>query len=178
MSFALWHLRRAARYLGAPGLVGLVLCIAAGAAALGLERPLRDDVARQAFDVRHLMRTARAVSSAERPRDGIEHWVAALPQRGVLPEVMAQLAAEARANGLALDRGQYAIEPISGTPMLQWRATFPVTGLYPQVRAFLADCLLHNPDLRLEGFALKREGVGTGTLHADLRFSLYLRRRG
>lgn len=178
MRFALWHLRRAARYLGAPGLVGLVLCVAAGAAGLGFERPLRDNVARQAFEMRHSMRTARAVSSAERTRDGIEHWVAALPQRGVLPEVIAQLAAEARANGLTLDRGQYDIEPISGTPMLQWRASFPVTGSYSQVRAFLADCLLHDPDLRLEGFALEREDAGTGTLHADLRFSLYLRRRG
>ena len=171
-----WHLRRLALRLGMPGLAGLALLLISGASVLWLLQPLQRDLAAQTDKLRGLQARHHLLAVAASPaRPGPLAWVRTLPRPRGVPAVMGQLAELARAQGLALDQGQYSVAPVTGTSLLRWRARMPVTGDYRALRAFLATSLQTFPALSLDAFKLERQDIGAQTVQADLRFSLILR---
>ncbi len=176
MSRWAWHLRRIAMKLGMPGLAGLALLLISGASVPLLLQPLHHDLAVQADRLRELQARHRLLAAAASPaRPGPVAWVRTLPETRGVPAVLGQLARLARAQGLALEQGQYSVAPVTGTSLLRWRARMPVAGDYRALRAFLAASLQAFPALSLDAFKLERQDIGAQSVQADLRFSLVLR---
>jgi hypothetical protein len=58
--------------------------------------------------------------------------------------------------------------------LARYEMLVPVRGKYSQVRGFIADALRAVPPMALVDVAIKREGVESELLDANLKFNLYL----
>lgn len=169
-----WLLQRAARKLGAAGLLGLALLLGTGLAVPLLVRPLQSEVQHASRLLSTLQH--RPLSPPIDPQQtGPQTWALTLPAASTIPAVMGQLSALAHAQGLAIEQGQYSVTVVAGTPLLRWHARLPLTGTYPAVRAFLAKSLQTIPALQLDGFKLERQDITAQPLQAELLLSVYLR---
>lgn len=170
-----WQARRAALSLGAPGLAGIALILAAISGQVAVVRPLQQHLAMQSTQLRHLEQ-GRSVQRATRSIPvAADAWTRVLPDAGSIPAVTNRLAGLAEEQGIALDQGQYSLEPVAGTHLLRWRARFPVTAGYPALKRFMATSLDALPSLTLDGFKVERQDIGAEMVHAELAFSLYVR---
>lgn len=159
--------------LGAPGLLGLALLLAAVAAHYGLSRPLSQDAAMLG---ERADRLASQPPQAGRTQAQAEPaFVAALPAAQQDARILAGLFAAAEAAGLVLDQGNYRLTVDRQAGLQRQQITLPVTGAYPALRAFMAEALARYPSLGLDGIHLTRDNVNAAQLKATLRFTLYLR---
>lgn len=168
-----WHVRHLGRRLGAAGLIGLTLVLAAGGVFLLLQ-PLQRELLQQTAQL-HALQDHRKDVAAPPPNTTSAAWVRTLPAASSVPAMMRELAALAQKQGLALDQGQYSVTPVAGTALLRWHARLPITGSYPALRIFLAKSLQAIPALALDGFKLERQDIGAQTVQAALRLSLVMR---
>ncbi|BBL35019.1 hypothetical protein Nstercoris_01273 [Nitrosomonas stercoris] len=98
-----------------------------------------------------------------------------LPQNGAAPywiNILDQIAEE---NGVALNRSDYRLQLEKESRLLRYEIKFPISGTYPQIRAFIASILQAVPALALTNIDIKRETVALGQVEARLGMALYLR---
>ena len=62
--------------------------------------------------------------------------------------------------------------------LARYEMVLPVRGKYSQLRGFIADALRTVPAMALADVALKRAGVESELLEANLKFNLYLSEDG
>lgn len=169
-----WLAWLAAR-LNWPGLLGLALVLAAGAAQLWLTRPMQAETRDLAVRAERL--AARPAPPALTPAEleARRPLAERLPGADRDAEILAGLFAAAGRAGLSLDQGNYrlTVDRIAGLQRQQ--ITLPVAGDYPAIRAFVAHAMARHPSLALDGLQLARDGIGAGQVRATLRFTLYLR---
>ncbi|RTL51409.1 MAG: hypothetical protein EKK46_12245 [Rhodocyclaceae bacterium] len=94
-----------------------------------------------------------------------------------LSPVVSALHDAARKNGVALDQGDYRLQPEAGTRLSRYRIDFPARGAFPQLYAWLAEAIAAQPGLVLEGLDLKRDNVGGERLDSNVRLVLLVRSR-
>ena len=168
----LWRLRQAARPLGALGLAGLGLLVAAlllqGFRMASLQPAIQAQQAKLAM----LQRAAAQREAAPPPAP--LNPLATLPPTGEASEMVGELERLARANGLSLPRGQYSVSSLTGTSLQRWRLVLPIDGPYPALHAFLASALERLPNLTLDELKLKRDRIESTQLQAELRLSLFV----
>jgi len=82
----------------------------------------------------------------------------------------------AATHGVRLASGEYRLARDSGDKLQRYQITLPASASYPQLRAWLADAMNETPTLALDEISLRREDVGTDTLEARLRFTLFVRK--
>lgn len=172
MNVWLWRLQQAARRLGIGGLSGLGLLLAAlllqGFQVESLQQTIHGQRARLASLQRAAAR--RAASPAPPPVNPL----ATLPRAGEASKLIGEVERLARANGLALPRGQYSVSPLTGTSLQRWQLVLPMTGSYPALHAFVATALERLPNLTLDELKLKRDRIESTELQAELRLSLFV----
>lgn len=175
MNRLMWHAHQWTRRLGRAGLLGLLTLLLATGIQFGYTRALEDET--QSLQRRIAAQQLAAQRAAARPVAvaAPRGFVDNLPDTSVAAGVIGQLEQLAQVHGLKLLRGQYAQSPVAGTSLLRWQVTLPVKADYPKIIAFASTSLQALPSLALDEFKLKRDSIETTTLHADLRFSLYLR---
>jgi hypothetical protein len=168
----LWQLRQWGRRLGAAGLAGTAMLIAAlllqGVAVSAAQKSVTQQRARLA-ELR-LAAAARAAEPASQPLNPL----AMLPPTGTASQQIGELERLARAHGLDLPRGQYSVTPLPGTSLARWQLVLPVDTPYPALHAFLAAALERQPNLALDALKLKRERIESAELEAELRMSLFV----
>ena len=150
-------LKRVRDELGAAGLLGLVLLTAAALfLVLGLE-PL--EARRAALDTQ-LARGDRGGGPQARDRAS---------------DNAARLAAfyDFFETGEAAT-GWLARLHKTGTRLARYEIVLPVTGSYPQIRAFLRNALADIPVLSLDQVEIKREPAQGGKVQAEARLTLHL----
>ncbi|MDA8383514.1 MAG: GspMb/PilO family protein [Betaproteobacteria bacterium] len=173
MTRGIWRLRQIARRLGATGLLGLALCLAAGALWREGVVPTQDHVAAETAEWQAA--ASRPITKPAPTPAGPAAWVAELPRANAIPTLTGQLAGLAHDQGIQLEEGRYAMSPVEGTSLSRWRARIPVEASYPALKRFLASSLARMPALTLDGFKLERADTSSPTLDAELRFSVYVR---
>jgi Tfp pilus assembly protein PilO len=77
-------------------------------------------------------------------------------------------------HGLALEQGEYRTAPDKTGKLIRYQLTLPVKGSYVQVREFIETVLTEVPVAALEDVGFKRETIGTKTLEARIKFTLFL----
>ena len=172
MNTALWLAwsRYYATRLSWPGLLGLVLLLAAAAVQLAGVMPMRDSNEGLRLELEQLRKLA-AVQAEAVPAVDVR-TLAALPSGDALVPLVASVHAQARRRQVSLDRGEYAWQADAGGRTGRYRMTFPARGGYPQLRGWAADVLEEWPALVLEEFDFRRDKIGNETIEAQVRFSI------
>ncbi len=156
--------------LGRIGALGGLLLLASLAYTQLALHPLQAQTAAQLRD------NARAAARADAARSE-ESSATASPQPALAPAAAAALRRlfEAAAQaGLDLDQGDYRLTEVGDAHLRRYQLALPVTGSYPQIRAFLAEAVNNDPALALVAVRLRRERIEATEIDAMLNFILYL----
>ncbi|HUF79604.1 MAG TPA: GspMb/PilO family protein [Burkholderiales bacterium] len=90
------------------------------------------------------------------------------------PDWLARLHAAGAAAGVELHSAAYTLHK-TGTRIERYEMVLPLTGSYPQIRAFLRSALAEIPVLSLDQVQIRREGgEREGRVRADARLTLHL----
>lgn len=164
-----FHLGR----LGRVGALGALLVVGSLAYHVGVVGPRA-----VALDAQ-LQRNAEAAQAAEAAR--AQTAAAADAGRMERPALAPAAAAALRrlfdaaeAAGLDLPQGDYRLTEIQDAPLRRYQLSLPVSGGYPQVRAFVTEALNADPALALAAIQLRRDRIEDTELDAVLNFALYL----
>jgi hypothetical protein len=76
--------------------------------------------------------------------------------------------------GLDLDKGEYRLTEVKDAHLRRYQLSLPVTGSYPEIRAFVAQALNADAALALAAIQMRRERIESPDLDALLNFTLYL----
>ena len=155
-----------------------VLALGALAAILWLGMA-RDELGEQYADARRRAalppQVARALPAPPPSADqNLAHFYASLGERGKVERQLKTLFALADKNGLALRQGEYRSSQDRAGRFLTYQVTLPVTGRYGAIWQFAFDALRALPHASLDDVAFRRDAIGSATVEARLRLTLYL----
>ena len=118
---------------------------------------------------------AAAVSAPPPSADqNLAHFYASLGERSKVERQLKTLFALADKNGLALRQGEYRSSQDRAGRFLTYQVTLPVTGRYGAIWQFAFDALRALPHAALDDAAFRRDAIGSATVEARLRLTLYL----
>ncbi len=175
-----WVARRMARRLGMAGGAGVLLAGFAGVVLVAGVAPLQREVdalrlqlARKPAEAAHALPvpTPEQTLSAD-----LDIFRARFPAVEAISDQLDVLFGMAEKQGLAVDKGQYALVEKAGGALRRFEVTLPVSGSYPQVRALALEILAGLPATALSDIAIEREKVTDGRIRATLRLVLFVRR--
>jgi hypothetical protein len=161
-------------YGGPAALLLLVLVVALAATMPRINRALHRadaDVGARAAMLQSGGPSLRPPTRDEQLRE----YVSAFPQPQQMPDDLAEIYASAERHHVALVRGDYQLKSERESPFISYVATFPVHSEYGSVKTFAADVLENLPHASLDELKLSRDGAGTGSLDAVIRFTLTYR---
>jgi len=98
-----------------------------------------------------------------------------LPARTEMPAILRQLFDEATRAQLAVDTAKYEINTMTSSGVVRHQLAFPITGPYPQIRAFIDATLATMPAVALRELALERKSIADGNVEAQVRMTVYTR---
>ncbi len=165
---AAWTIDRTGR----PGLFGIALLLAAALFLFSTHLEVAAEVEAlraELADAQWQGRTAAADKVAGPPTA-----MRALPARTDMPVILRQLFNNATRARLAVDTAKYEINAM-GSGVVRYRVAFPVTGPYPQIRAFIDATLATMPAVALSDLVLERKSIADGNVEAQIRMTIYTR---
>jgi hypothetical protein len=166
------------RRWGWPGVAGLVcLTVAAVSAAVWLPK-LRDDLravadaadaAQRRAEQSGLQRSTqlRSVPASQRFRDG---FAPATARQERLAAILS-LAAE---HGFEPKSGEFRLSQERELGLDLYTVTLPLTGRYPELRAFMDDAQLLDPALSLDRLRMRRPSAAASLIETDLTWTFYM----
>jgi hypothetical protein len=166
---AAWSISRTGR----PGLVGLALLFGAALFLFATHLQVVAEVEALRADLAIAQGRARAVTAGQ-VAVASSTLPAALPARADMPAIVRQLYEEATRAQLAVDSARY-VATTGSAGVVRYQITFPVTGPYPQIRAFIDGALTKLPAVALSDLSLERKSIADGSVEAQLRLTVYTR---
>ena len=155
-----------------------VVCVAAAVAVAWLANArmaLDDDYAAAK---RQAAMPAPAQPAVQAPPPGADqnlaHFYAALGDRAKVDRQLKTVFALAEKNGLVLRQGEYRSAYDRSAKLTTYQMNLPVTGRYGAIWQFAFDALRAVPHASLDDVSLRRDAIGSETVDARLRFTLYL----
>lgn len=104
----------------------------------------------------------------------LKAFYAFFPNIDSTPFWIGEVVKAAAQQGIELGSADYRMEREKDIRLARYEMVLPVRGQYAQVRGFVAEALRAVPAMSLADLAIKREGVGSDLLEANLKFNLYL----
>ena len=104
----------------------------------------------------------------------LAHFYASLGERRQVDRQLKTLFALAEKNGLSLRQGEYRSSQDRAGRFLTYQITLPVTGRYGAIWQFAFDALRALPHASLDDVGFRRDAIGSETVEARLRLTLYL----
>lgn len=162
--------------LGLMGAASLVTLLATAAFWVACIKPMEERL--QQLD-------RRLTDAAERPpadglkrissnrQDTVEAFYAHFQRKERLEDWLANLYGIATASGLELSSGDYRLTE-SRQRLDRYQINLPVSGSYPQVRAFLERALADIPVLSLDHASFRRKSVSDARIEVDVTLTLHL----
>jgi hypothetical protein len=166
---AAWDISRTGR----PGLVGLAALLASALFLFSTHLRVAAEVKAQRADLAVARERARPTAA-----DPVADPAAALrelPARADMPVILGQLFNEATRARLAVDTARYEVSADRGSGVVRQQISFPVTGPYPQIRAFIDATLAAMPAVGLSELVLERKSIADGDVEARIRMTIYTR---
>jgi hypothetical protein len=165
-------LQRARDELGFVGLLAIGLLFASIVFFFVALKPLEqrhDALESQAANGAAPGGTGRAASAAARLAAFYQFFETGEAATGWL----ARLHAAGAAAGIEIRSANYTLHK-TGTRIERYEIVLPLTGSYPQIRAFLRNVLAEIPVLSLDQIHIKREQAQGGRVQAEARMTLHL----
>jgi hypothetical protein len=166
---ATWTMRRTGR----SGLVGIALLLAATLFLFSTHRKVAAEVEALRADLATAQRQALTAPTDEVGVPAPAMRV--LPARTDMPGILRQVFDEATGAGLAIDTARYEINATRTSGVVRYQIAFPVTGPYPQIRAFIDATLATLPEVAISELALERKSIADGDVEAKIRMTVYTR---
>ena len=160
--------------LGPTGMAGVGASVAA--AVIGVFALLSLRTANESLNA-EILRARHRPEVAVTPEQGLIRAVAQLPTRTQIPAVLGQVLSQAKAAGVALEKGQYTYVASSAGGFGRYELEFPVKAPYPGVRDFINRTLTHIPAAGLDKLSIERKVVGDTQVNAQVRFVIFTRDR-
>ena len=166
---AAWTISRTGR----SGLAGIALLLAAALFLFSTHLKVAAEVEALRADLVAAQRQARtaATETVADPAAAMRP----LPARTEIPAILRQLFDEATRAQLAVDTAKYEINAMTSSGVVRYQLAFPVTGPYPQIRAFIDATLATMPAVALRELALERKSIADGNVEAQIRMTVYTR---
>lgn len=179
MNGTLGRLRAHADRLGRAGVIGIALIAFAAAYYGSTVAPLEASLTRLRAEAAALQEKLRMGGSLARQTkvstaEQLATFYAFFPRPDSSADWLGKIYAAAKAQGIALQSGEYRLERSPDQRLARYQITLPVTGSYAQLRAFVGAVLTDVPAAALEEISLRRESVSSPTLEARVRFTLFL----
>ena len=164
---AAWTISRTGR----PGLVGIALLLTAALFLFSTHLRVAAEVEAMRDDLASAQGQARtaATDKVADPATAMR----ALPARTDMPAILRQLFNKATQARLAVDTGKYEINAMGSSGVVRYQIAFPVTGPYPQIRAFIDATLATMPAVALSDLVLDRKSLADGNVEAQIRMTVY-----
>lgn len=174
------HFRFHARRAGLPAAIGAGLLVFAGAIHVTALASARHELARLELEAQSLQarikQAAASLSGApDNPEEQLAAFYAFFPGNGSLPDWLDKLYAAAKAEGLALEQGEYRVGHEQQAGLVHYQITLPLKGTYPQLRRFLGAALVAVPIASLDDVRFTKQSVGQAAIEAKVKLTLYLR---
>ena len=164
---AAWTISRAGR----PGLVGIALLLTTALFLFSTHLRVAAEVEALRADLAAAQWQART-AAADKVADPATA-MRALPARTDMPAILRQLFNKATQARLAVDTGKYEINAMGSSGVVRYQLAFPVTGPYPQIRAFIDATLATMPAVALNDLVLDRKSIADGNVEAQIRMTVY-----
>lgn len=170
---AVWAVGRTGR----AGLLGAGLLFAAGLFLASTHLGLAAEVEALRGELAAARARARTATAWAGP--GPAAPARALPGRADVPAMLHELFGKALRAGLAVDSGRYDIRGGAASGgVVRTRVAFPVSGPYPEIRAFLDAALATMPAVALSHLVLTRRAIGDANVEAQIEFTVYTEEGG
>jgi len=176
------RLKFLAQALGWPGLLGLLLLLAAAALALGLTPRWEAQASQWEAEAGRLQRQLRAQKlAAAAATPGAQatltpaQWQLGLPSGEQRQQRLADLLELGLRQGLLSVRTEHRLTVDVSAGLERLRITMPVQGGYAQLRGYIDAALLQDPGLSLDSLKLRRANPQTPEVEAELLWSLHAR---
>lgn len=104
----------------------------------------------------------------------LQAFYAFFPKMDSSPFWIRELTQVAAQREVEINGADYRMVRETDLKLARYEMVLPVRGKYSQLRGFIADALRTVPAMALADVALKREGVESELLEANLKFNLYL----
>jgi hypothetical protein len=114
--------------------------------------------------------TRKAVHGSQ----GLQLFYEFFPKVDSTPFWINEVVQSATEHAVEIDGTEYRMVREKDVKLARYEMLVPVRGRYAQVRGFIADALRSVPPMALVDVAIKREGVESELLDANLKFNLYL----
>jgi Tfp pilus assembly protein PilO len=164
---AAWTLSRTGR----PGLVGIALLLAAALFLLSTHLKVAAEVEAMRADLAAAQRQPRSAVADKVTESATA--ASALPERAEMPAVLHDLFDEVARARLTVDTAKYDLSAHGSGGVVRYQIAFPVTGPYPQVRAFIDSTLAKMPAVALSDLVLERKSIGSGSVDAQIRLTVH-----
>jgi hypothetical protein len=105
----------------------------------------------------------------------VPRLIASLPTRAQVPAVLGAVYEQAKAAGVALEKGRYTYTPPNAKALGRYDLEFPVKAGYPQIRTFIDRTLTAVPAAALTRLRVERKAVGDTAVNADVGFAVFVR---
>lgn len=182
MKYAPWAVRRRLARLGWRELAGITLILFAGVMQLTVVRTAQgriDEIRQKTLSVRDLSRRSGtdAANGTQRVEAQIDGFYALLPEASSAPDWLGEIHKAAHGASISLDQAEYRMIAERDGRLGSYELNLPVRGTYVQVRQFVTRVLNAVPAAALDDLVIKRETIGTPTVDANIRITLFLRAR-
>jgi hypothetical protein len=179
MKSLVWQLSRYFKSLSMFGVLGIILLLLALSAYFLLVQPaqlsvsqLKEELlAEQLRQKNNQLHPAEVESSSATRMQTFREF---FPAYQTAPDLLTAVYQAASAESISLAEGDYKYVPFKPDGLGVYQLDLPVKGSYVQIRRFIAKVLNDIPSAALDEVSFKREAVGSGTLDAKIRFSIYL----
>lgn len=168
-----WGLEHALPYLGLPGILGLILLLAAMVLELGVRPPLEMRRIQTENELAKLtLKPLR--TSAPPPEVNVLDGFQSVTE---MPIYLQKIMGIATKNGLTIPRGQYqAQRPEQGSlELIRYTLTLPLTGTYPAIRRFSQEVTQSIPGIALTQLSFNRDTAQTPNVQANVEFTLWVK---
>ena len=166
---AAWTIGRTGR----AGLLGIGLLLAAVVFLVSTHLKIVGEVEELREGVAAAQRKAQQPAPA-RAADPLA-TLRALPERDEMPAILRQLFNRAAQAKLSVDTAKYQISEMKSSGVVRHQITFPVTGPYPVIRAFIDATLASMPAVALSELVLERKAISEGDVEAQMRITIFTR---
>jgi hypothetical protein len=113
-----------------------------------------------------------AVTDAAQPSTA---FLADLPSRAEIPQVLSQIYQQASDAGVEIARGNYELTMMRSGSLARYQFTFPLKAPYPRIRTFIDKTLLTVPAAAIDSLRLERKNIGDESVNAELRFTVFVK---
>jgi Tfp pilus assembly protein PilO len=163
--------------LGATGLVGLVLMLAAILTWFTVVQLDENELIRLSQGLEALRKQDEEKSSLPSnpilsQEEQLELFYKSFPDELQVPELLKQVFQAANTIGLTLETAEYSLARAGSERLVRYRVALPVKGSFKQMLDFMDTVLKQSGAISLENASFKRDKVDDATVEAKLVFAV------